>query len=139
MERLTLDSRDPLLVSAPIWLVLDGTAVPEVDWYDAPLSVLGSMGAAVTELLAEGFGELYFFEGSYFVQFDATADGAVEVTAADDSDEDAVRVLATVTVPVADLVGAYLDQRAALAAWARTRGEAELLAGATRLPDFAHD
>lgn len=65
---LQVDSRVPLFVAGRVWLELAGKPFPVAEWSDAPLSVIGSLGTAISRVPRWGSADFYFFEGPYFVK-----------------------------------------------------------------------
>ena len=76
LDSLKIDSRSPLLVAGRIWFDIGGSAFPGERWSDSPLSVLGSLGEALSRVVEDGEGDVYFFEGPFFVKL--LADGATD-------------------------------------------------------------
>ncbi|MEU4303476.1 hypothetical protein [Kitasatospora aureofaciens] len=130
-ESLQVDSRSPLFVAGRVWLEIAGHAFPGAGWSDSPLSVLGSMRAAIRHALDDGEGDVYFFEGPYFTKLLLTEDRALRVVGVCDRypAPDGGGVIETeATVPVHEVLDAYRDAVRSLRQWAQERGEAEALA-----------
>ena len=114
--------------SGRAWFVLDGTCFPSENWFDFPLSVLGSACSACVEL-GQGAGESvsYFFDGSFslvyrYPAFDAG--GQVEIGAySEDGDDELGWILR------AETKVSLLDLRAALLEAARVMEAALLSVG----------
>ncbi|MER7757652.1 hypothetical protein [Kitasatospora sp. NPDC097643] len=138
-ESLQVDSRSPLFVAGRVWLEIAGHAFPETGWSDSPLSVLGSMGTAIHHALDDGEGDVYFFEGPYFMKVLLTEDGALRVVGVCDrhpAPDDGGVIEAEVTVPVHEVLDAYRNAVRSLRQWAQERGEAEVLAVLERMSEL---
>ncbi|MET9904748.1 hypothetical protein [Streptomyces sp. NPDC006446] len=142
---LSIDSRVPLFVAGKVWLTISHTDFPERDWTDSPLSVIGSMGAAVCDYLAVGTGGMYFFEGPYLVQLthDPSDDSLVVVSAICDrpsligNRESEETVEAQVSVPLRDVIGSYQAALRALEEWASLNGEEDVASVLSQMDRFA--
>ncbi|MEU4303656.1 hypothetical protein [Kitasatospora aureofaciens] len=137
--KLKIDSRDPLFIDGPVWLTLGGREFPFPGWTDAVLSVLGSMGAAVTRALDGEVYDFYFFEGSYFVKLIPLPDAPgtprrVRVAAVDDGNTGAAddggmpegEVIAEAVVPLREVAERHSAAKELVRAWAEAHGEAEV-------------
>ncbi|MET9657541.1 hypothetical protein [Streptomyces sp. NPDC006510] len=74
--------REPLLVSGEVWFTLGDKDFPAAHWTDSPVSVLGSLCEAIDSAEKGEVGEVYFFDGPYYVKLvPGPADGRGEVEA----------------------------------------------------------
>ncbi|GAA2662764.1 hypothetical protein [Streptomyces lunalinharesii] len=155
---LAVSAGTPQLVSGEIWCTLGGVDFPGAHWTDAPVSVLGSMGEALRRAASGEAGEVYFFEGPYYLKLtprragaraDAEVEGArdraveVEVTAVCDrayqlSGTGGGDVEARCVVPLHALQRHYADVVVALGGWARQHGHAEVAAVLARMAALDH-
>ncbi|MFD3841496.1 hypothetical protein ACFWWC_35365 [Streptomyces sp. NPDC058642] len=141
---LSVDSRVPLFVAGKVWLTISRADFPEIDWIDSPLSVLGSMGTAVRDYLANGAGDMYFFEGPYLARLtpDSSDDSRVAVSGicdrstSIDSGENGGTVEARVVVPLQGIIGSYQAALRSLEEWASLNGEEEVLSVLSRMERF---
>ncbi|MFF4390896.1 hypothetical protein ACFY0G_29535 [Streptomyces sp. NPDC001552] len=137
----TLEVRGPLFAAGVVWLRLGGTDFPESGWHDSPLSVFGSLCAAVQGVLKGETRDAYFFDGSYFVKMIpvATAPGSprlVRVAGVCDRDEANPVVLADTTAPLGDVVESLNAVLRSLRTWAAVEGDAEIRAMLLAKPDL---
>ncbi|MER7986238.1 hypothetical protein ABTY53_11635 [Streptomyces noursei] len=140
---LAVSAGTPQLVSGEIWFTLGGVDFPGAHWTDSPVSVLGSMGEALRSAASGEVGEVYFFEGPYYVQLTprlagAPADVEVEVAAVCDrahqlSGTGGGDVEARCVVPLHALQRHYADVLVELGGWARQHGHAEVAAVLARM------
>lgn len=77
---LRVDSLVPVFVSGMAWFDFDGFSFPGCQWTDAPLSVLGSFGSALSDLTG-GASEvdIYFFEGPYYLKVNRVASASDKI------------------------------------------------------------
>lgn len=142
---LRVDSRVPLFVAGKVWLTISHVDYPERDWTDSPLSVIGSMGAAISDYLTGGFGEMYFFEGPYLVRLTADPydDSLVIVSGVCDrprpiaSSESEETVMTQVSAPLRDVVRSYEAALLGLAEWATLNGDEEVVSVLDQMNRFA--
>ncbi|MEW1676682.1 hypothetical protein AB0O47_26130 [Streptomyces noursei] len=140
---LAVSAGTPRLVSGEIWFTLGGVDFPEAHWTDSPVSVLGSMGEALRSAASGEVGEVYFFEGPYYVRLTTRVAGArgdveVDVTAVCDraqqlSGAGGGDVEARCVVPLHALQRHYADVVGELVGWARQHGHAEVAAVLARM------
>ncbi|MFF5012197.1 hypothetical protein [Streptomyces sp. NPDC001165] len=134
-------------MAGKVWLTISHTDFPERDWTDSPLSVIGSMGAAVCDYLAGGSGEMCFFEGPYIVRLtsDPSDDSLVVVSgicdrpSSIDSSESEETVEAQVSAPLLDVIRSYEAALLVLEEWASLNGDEDVvsvLAQMNRLTEY---
>lgn len=68
VSKMVINRIDDPNPGGAVWIEADGLTFPESDWFDLPLSVLGSFGDAIRESIESGEGEFYFFEGYGFIK-----------------------------------------------------------------------
>lgn len=143
---LSVDSRMPLFVARKVCLTISRADFPEIDWIDAPLSVLGSMGTAVRDYLVDGTGDMYFFEGPYLVRLTpdssdnsrVVVSGICDRSASIDNGENGGTVEARVTVPLQEIIGSYQSALRSVEEWASRNGEEEVASVLSRMERFTH-
>ncbi|MFE4516877.1 hypothetical protein ACFRMQ_22085 [Kitasatospora sp. NPDC056783] len=134
-DALAVDKRNPLFVAGQAWLEIDGEAFPEAHWTDAPLSVLGSMREALACAHEGELGEVYFFEGPFYVKFlpenTLSAERTVDVVGLRDrvpsSPGDGDEIVIRASVPLGDLVRSHQQVVGELRQWATAHAETEVL------------
>jgi hypothetical protein len=140
IETLKVDSRRPLFVAGRAWIELDGADFPRANWSDSPLSVLGSLSAAISTVRQKEVGDFYFFDGPYFVKiFPITTGSAplqVDVVAVCDRDSDNGVIEARAEVSLSEVVQKYALTLSSLRDWAARQEEAEVLDLLLRMPSF---
>jgi hypothetical protein len=134
---LKVDSRKPLFVAGRVWLDIEGVAFPSEGWSDAPLSVLGSFSSALSHAAEVGEGDLYFFDGPFFVKFlmDEPVAGesmmrvcAVHETYPPEMEGEPIGIVkAEALARSAELRDSCMRRVRECAAWASERGEKEVL------------
>ncbi|MET8545069.1 hypothetical protein ABZW03_31155 [Kitasatospora sp. NPDC004799] len=134
-DALAVDKRNPLFVSGEAWLEIDGMAFPEARWTDAPLSVLGSMREALVCAHESELGEIYFFEGPFYVKFlpenTSSAERTVDVVGLRDrvppSPDEGDEIVVRASVPLRDLADSHQRVVGELRRWATANEETEVL------------
>ncbi|MGG2464238.1 hypothetical protein ACO0M4_31475 [Streptomyces sp. RGM 3693] len=124
----------PQAVSGEIWFTLAGVDFPGAHWTDSPVSVLGSMREALDSAASGEVGEVYFFDGPYYVKLTphpANDRDEVEVLAICDraqqlSDTGEGTVEARGKVPLSALRQQYVDVVAERERWARHHGHSQV-------------
>ncbi|PJN39507.1 hypothetical protein CG747_16225 [Streptomyces sp. CB02959] len=124
----------PQLVYGQIWFTLAGVDFPGAHWTDSPTSVLGSMSEALDDAASGEVGEVYFFDGPYYVTLTPHPAGGrdeVEVLAICDraqqlSGTGGGTVEARGKVPLNELRQHYVDVVAERERWARQHGHSEV-------------
>jgi hypothetical protein len=98
------DARPRETATGTVFMILDGSAVPRDGWSDFPVAVLGAAIEAYRQLAA-GAAEAYsnFFDGSYYVWYTrAGTNEDIRIEAWTDVEEPP-ELLASATVPLADI------------------------------------
>jgi hypothetical protein len=139
----TLEARGHLFAAGAVWLRLGGTDFPEAGWHDSPLSVFGSLHAAVREVLQGQAWDAYFFDGAYLVKMTpvAATPGSprmVRIAGVHDGDDAHPVVLADITTPLRGVVRCLNSVLQSLRTWAVDEGDTEIqaeLLAMTDLPD----
>ncbi|GAB2925639.1 hypothetical protein [Streptomyces heilongjiangensis] len=144
-DSLSVDSREPLFVAGKVWVTISHADFPERDWTDSPLSVIGSMGAAVRDYLTGETGDVYFFEGPYLVRLasDPSDDSRVVVSGIYDGPKPIVNsegegtVEVHVSVPLQNVIDSYGAALRAVEEWASLNGEEQVMSVLSRMERFA--
>ncbi|KUL38704.1 hypothetical protein ADL22_17525 [Streptomyces sp. NRRL F-4489] len=134
---------EPRQLSGRIWFTLAGTDFPGARWSDTPLPVLGSLCEALARAGRGEAGEVYFFEGPYYVRLvPVPGDGPeprVEALGVCDraglvsgSGEGTVEARSG-SVPLAAVRGECARLLGELAVWARQHGHPEPADRAVRM------
>ncbi|GAB1641177.1 hypothetical protein [Krasilnikovia sp. MM14-A1259] len=94
------------IITARVWLTLNGVDYPRALWWDLPISVVSAAVTAYTEI-ANGENEAFsfFFEGSYYLYYRRTEadEPTVYIEANCDSDENNPVSIAVGEVPMEQL------------------------------------
>ena len=144
-QSLKVDSREFLYVAGRVWLTISDVDFPGRDWSDSPLSVIGSLGTAVRDYMADGIGEMYFFGGPFLGRLtpDPLNDSLVVVSGIGarppfaGSLEIEERVQAQASVPLREVLGTYQASLRDLTEWASRNKEVEILSVILRMERFA--
>jgi len=150
-ELLMVDSRSPLFVSGSVWLQMGEKEFPARGWTDAPLSVLGSLGAAIIEVQESGVSDAYFFDGPYFVRFsfegNSLGEASVKVTGVCDRHachvsaesigvEGGGVIEAEAIVSLFDIKNSYAQSLQVFRDWAARNRELEVISALSKMPYF---
>ncbi|MET8971411.1 hypothetical protein [Streptomyces hydrogenans] len=137
VDSLKVDSVDPVFVAGGVRLEWNGQVFPHRAWTDAPLSVIGSLGAAIEHIRAgRAEADVYFFEGPYFVKLSATdssgEEDMVRVTGlrdigSEEDGEDLAEIVADGVVPLREVEEAHRRTMSRLITWCEKSGDPELL------------
>lgn len=136
LDSFEVSSNPPLHVSGSIWLEMGGRSFPDYDWSDTVLSVVGSLGAAITAARSGETTDFYFFEGPYFGKVSPEGQGSagpmVRVTGVCDrtppGEKNGGVVEAEAVVSLADLENVYVQCVQDLHTWAEEHGHTEMTA-----------
>ncbi|NGM15038.1 hypothetical protein [Verrucosispora sioxanthis] len=99
--------------SGRAWFVLDGVSFPGEDWFDFPLSMLGSAFDAYLELM-RGAPEAvsYVFDGPFNLNYQRSAsvsEASVKISAYSEDDEVGQSLKAETEVPLPELRSALME------------------------------
>ncbi|MEV6156960.1 hypothetical protein AB0L53_42135 [Nonomuraea sp. NPDC052129] len=139
VEELEVRSRSPLFVAGQIWAVIDGVDFPGARWTDSPISVLGSLGTAIQAVRRGEVGEVYFFDGPYYLKFipenrlDSTS-LKIGVVAVCDRDSDEGVAWIRGKVALSEVMQKYQLTISFLRGWAESQGEAAVLDLLSHMP-----
>lgn len=132
VEELEVRSRSPLFVAGQIWAAIDGVDFPSARWTDSPISVLGSLGAAIDAVRRGEVGEVYFFDGPYYLKFipENSTDSTplkIDVVAVCDRESDEGVAQIQRSVALSEVIQKYQLSLSFLREWAENREEAAVL------------
>ncbi|MGP3956479.1 hypothetical protein ACTWPT_10815 [Nonomuraea sp. 3N208] len=143
VEELEVRSRSPLFVAGRVWVSIDGVDFPGARWTDSPISVLGSLEAAIRDVRRGEVGEAYFFDGPYYLKIfpknGFAASSKVDVAAVCDREPGEGVVHVQRAVDLSEVIQKYQLSLSSLREWAESHGEAEMLALLSRMPSFAEN
>ncbi|QSB16668.1 hypothetical protein JQS43_10515 [Natronosporangium hydrolyticum] len=102
----------PISPSGRAWFVLDGVCFPDENWFDFPLSILGSAFGAYLELM-QGANEAvtYLFDGPFDLNYRRSAsvsEVSVKITSYSEGDEFEKILKAETEVSMAELRNALM-------------------------------
>jgi hypothetical protein len=137
LDTLVVRSATDKYVTGAVWLAFGDREFPDRGWNDAPLSVLGSFGAAIENVQRQGEADFYFFEGPLFVKLligDLAAEDpivrvcAVRERVSGETGDLVGDIEVETSLPLSALRSLYMRSLRELREWAESRIQKEIAA-----------